>query len=79
MSGLRTRCAAFLTGRLKRPPFPPDVDALVEFVVSEVGRSAHTKLETTLPLCLYFASDADRDEFIAAVREAKPNMIMRKI
>ncbi len=55
------------------------VDDLTAFVVSEIGRSADTKLENTLPLCLYFETDEDRKEFIAIVREVKPNIIMKEV
>jgi len=54
------------------------VDDLMAFVVSEIGRAADEKLGDSVPLCLYFTSKEDREEFIAAVREAKPNMISRR-
>ncbi|PZU95522.1 MAG: hypothetical protein DI527_00505 [Chelatococcus sp.] len=31
-----------------------------------------------LPVVLYFATDADRDEFIAIIKEAKPGLVTRK-
>lgn len=34
----------------------------------------HAAVAGTKPLVVYFATDADRDEFIAAMAEAKPNM-----
>jgi hypothetical protein len=55
------------------------VDTLLEFVISEQGRAADSRLEETLPLCLYFTSDEERDEFITLVRDAKPGMSMRKV
>lgn len=55
------------------------VDDLVAFVVAETGRKADAALEGTLPLCLYFASDADREEFVAAMREAKPGMTTKRM
>ncbi len=55
------------------------VDDLVAFVVAETGRTADKRLKESLPLCLYFATDQDRDEFIALVHEAKPNMITKRI
>lgn len=77
---LRNRCKAFYQksrqDAMLRQNNP--VDELVNFVVSEIGRAADTRLEESLPLCLYFASKQDREEFIAAVREAKPGMISRK-
>ena len=55
------------------------VEDLVAFVVAETGRIADDSLENSLPLCLYFQTEADRDEFIAAVREAKPHMMVKKL
>lgn len=81
MSNLRTRCKAFLDqarlNGIMRQGSP--VDDLMAFVVSETGRQADDRLAEALPLCLYFETDADRDEFIAAVQEAKPNMTARKV
>lgn len=37
------------------------------------------RLNGTKPLVLYFGSDEDRDELIAAVHEIKPDMIARKL
>lgn len=37
------------------------------------------ELEGTYPVVLYFGTEADRDEFIALVREAKPGMVARKL
>lgn len=55
------------------------VDELMAFVIAETGRAADARLEETLPLCLYFITETDRDEFVAAVQEIKPNMMMRKL
>jgi len=55
------------------------VDDLMAFVMSEQGRTADASLEDTRPLVLYFGSEADREEFIAVVREAKPGMIAKRI
>lgn len=55
------------------------VDDLLAFVVSETGRAADPSLKETLPCVLYFGSDADRDEFIALVHEAKPGMIAKRM
>ncbi|BCH33256.1 hypothetical protein MesoLjLc_51860 [Mesorhizobium sp. L-8-10] len=78
---LRERCKQFLgemqTNALLRQGSP--VDDLVAFVLAEVGRSADDRLAETLPLVLYFATDQDRDEFVAAVQEAKPGMASRKL
>lgn len=54
------------------------VDDLLAFVISEIGRAASEKLDSSVPLCLYFANETDREEFIAAVHEAKPNMISKR-
>ena len=54
------------------------VDDLMAFVLAEIGRSADTSLEETLPVVIYFGSDADRDEFIALVHEAKPGMMAKR-
>jgi hypothetical protein len=78
---LRQRCGRFPVtlreNEMLRQGSP--VDDLMAFVVAETGRTADLKLEEALPLCLYFADDADREGFIADVREAKPNMIMKKL
>jgi hypothetical protein len=78
--GLRERCKAFYQkaqqDAMLRQNSP--VDELVNFVVSEIGRAADERLNDSLPLCLYFHSKEDREEFVAAVHEAKPNMIARK-
>ena len=52
-------------------------DSLVEFVISERGRAADPALDQALPLVLYFGTPEDRDEFMALMREAKPNMVTR--
>jgi hypothetical protein len=36
-------------------------------------------LQGTLPLLLYFGSEADRDEFMEMMKEAKPNMVAKKL
>lgn len=78
---LRDRCTAIYQqihrDAILRQGSP--VDTLLEFVVAETGRSADKRLEETLPLCLYFQTDADREEFIELVREAKPGMVMKKM
>lgn len=55
------------------------VENLMAFVVSEVGRAADNSLEETLPLCLYFETKKDRDDFVAIILETKPNMRAKKI
>lgn len=82
---LRERVAIFMAGLQSEPMTPAHawreqcIDAVVEFVCTEIGRNADKTLENTLPLVLYFGNDTDRNEFIAAIHEAKPNMTVRKI
>jgi hypothetical protein len=54
-------------------------DLLFAFVIAEIGRSASTKFEKSAPLCLYFEDDASREEFIEVFKEAKPNVVTRKL
>jgi hypothetical protein len=70
MSKLPHRCRELLRSG-------PSVDDLVAFVVSEIGRAADERLEASLPLCLYFANDQDRKDFVALVHEAKPGMVAK--
>lgn len=78
---LRERCQAMYDRLAKdmilRQGSP--ADELMAFVVAETGRNADWRLEGSLPLCLYFPTAADREEFIAAVHEAKPNMISKRL
>lgn len=81
MSTLRNRCRE-LYGRMSRDAMlrqGDPVETLVAFVVSETGRAADQRLDTSLPLCLYFATEEDRREFIDLVREAKPGMVMKEV
>jgi hypothetical protein len=55
------------------------VDDLMAFVIAETGRTADRRLEKSLPLVCYFVNNQDRDEFIAAVRAVKPNMITKRM
>lgn len=79
MKTLRDRCLEFYQkmsrDKMLRQGNP--VDDLMAFVIAETGRTADKSLEEALPLCLYFGSAVERDEFIDAVREAKPNMITK--
>lgn len=74
MTTLRDRCNQFISERHRT-----DSDDLLGFVLSEKGRDADPSLADTLPLVLYFGNDADRDEFLAMLREYKPNMTARKL
>lgn len=78
---LRDRCRA-LCDQMNRDAMLRQnnpVETLLAFVVAETGRTANQALDSALPLCLYFATEEDREEFIAAVREAKPNMIAKRL
>lgn len=55
------------------------VEDLMAFVIAERGRTADLRLEKSLPVCLYFPSEKDRDEFITLVHEIKPNWISKKL
>jgi hypothetical protein len=81
METLRDRCKAMIDelnrNTILRQGSP--VDDLLAFVIAERGRAADEALEPTLPLCLYFASNQDREEFMVAMREAKPGMMMKKL
>lgn len=78
---LRERCREMLDhlrrDDMMRQGLP--VDELMAFVLAEKGRAADTELAETLPLCLYFANDKDRDNFIGMIQEFKPNMITKKL
>lgn len=77
---LRDRCKE-MVGTMQRNGIlrlGSPVDDLTAFVVSEIGRAADARLDDTLPLCLYFGSKEDREEFVAAVQEAKPGMIAKR-
>lgn len=76
---LRERCKAMYQSMTRdamlRQGDP--VENLTAFVASEIGRAADSSLENTLPLCLYFGTEQDRQEFLDAVHEAKPGMVAR--
>jgi hypothetical protein len=78
---LYDRCKDFLSQQQMRAMMRTGspVDELVSFVETERGRAADKALEGTAPLVLYFGSQEDRDEMIAAIQEAKPGMSMRKM
>lgn len=75
---LRDRCLKFLRNidNSRRPL----VDVLMEFVIAENGRAAgNGKLDEQLPLCLYFSSDAERDDFIRMVGQLHPYWNTHKV
>jgi len=47
--------------------------------ILEARLCPHPDVQGTEPLILYFTTDADRDEFIAAVQKAKPSMRAVKV
>lgn len=78
---LRSRCAKFLgqqhVNAMLREGSP--VDDLMAFVIAETGRTADSHLEESLPLCLYFTTKQDREEFLEVFRLAKPNVITKEL
>ncbi len=78
---LRDRCKEFYSqmqrnGMLRQGS---PVDDLMAFVIAEKGRTGDPALEESLPLCLYFGSQEDRDGFMEIVREVKPGMIAKPL
>jgi hypothetical protein len=73
---LRRRCIDFASRFLRRRPTGDDLLALV---LAELGRRASPDLQDSKALVLYFTTDADRDEMIAAGRMAKPDMISKRV
>lgn len=76
---LRDRCKEILS-KLQRDNMlrqGSPVDTLLAFVETERGRAADSSLEDTRPLVCYFATEEDRDEFMALMRAAKPGMVAR--
>ena len=78
---LRERCKAFYQRQTRDAILRQDdpVETLVAFVISEQGRTADNRLDSMLPLCLYFPTAEDRREFIELVREAKPGMVLKEL
>ena len=81
MTTLLERCAQFLIQQKGGALWATSagIKTLEDFVLAEVGRKADYTLEDSLPLCLYFPTEADREEFIAAIKEAKPNWTTKKV
>lgn len=77
---LRDRCKEFYQ-RMQRDAMlrqGSPVDDLTSFVETEIGRSADGSLENTHSLVLYFGNEEDREEMMAAIREAKPGMMAKR-
>lgn len=76
---LKDRCREFLDETEWLTHADP-IGALADFVTAETGRlMADGALgDKALPLCLYFKTDAERDEFIRLVLDANPNLTARK-
>ncbi len=74
---LKYRCVQFLNSTQIASIPQTTVDDLADFVQSEIGRAADAVLEDTKPLVLYFATEADREELVAAILAEKPGMITR--
>ncbi len=74
---LKQRCIQFLNSMQIAYIPQTTVDALADFVQSEIGRAADSVLEDTEPLVLYFATEADREELVTAILAEKPGMLTR--
>lgn len=77
---LRERCLEFYkaSGRPLRLREGELVQAIYDFVLSEIGRSADEKLTDAHPLVMYFTTKSDREEFMEAILAENPNMISRR-
>lgn len=75
---LRLRCHEMLLD-LRSEDWDEALSCLIAFVIAERGRAADTRLDKTLPVCLYFANDKDRNDFIELAMEANPNLKMSKV
>lgn len=78
---LRERCAEFYQtlGRNAMLRQGSPIDDIMAFVIAETGRTADSRLDESLPLCLYFGNKQDRSEFVALIRGAMPGMVMKKL
>jgi hypothetical protein len=80
MPNLRERCVEFLKQygySLAQSDWT--IEKLREFVVAEIGRNSDETLIDARALVLYFSTDEDRDGFIEAFKEAKPNVRTEKV
>lgn len=80
---LRERCKAFYQQQSRNAMLQQDdpIEEIVQFIIAETGRAAagDNLGDATLPLCLYFPTVEDREGFIAAVKTAKSNMIVKRV
>lgn len=77
---LRDRCHAFLIdpARLGRS-LDDIIDDLVAFVVAEIGRMSDATVDPKLPLCIYFNSVREREQFIATVMSVTSGAKMKRV
>lgn len=54
-------------------------DDLMAFVLAERSRTADDSFAEALPLCLYFTTAEDSEEFITVFHRAKPNVITKRL
>lgn len=73
---LKDRCEAFYKQIKAGESSPAD---LIGFVIAEKGRAANSAFEDKLPLCIYFANDKDREEFIQVLKLFNPALIEKKL
>lgn len=81
MKTLADRCRDFVDTAMRRNMLRVGnpVDDLAAFVVSERGRAGSPELEGSLPVVLYFRTEQDREEFLAAAIALNPGMIARPV
>lgn len=89
--GLRERCKAAVQkirdtayissfGSLRfKSDIEEQTDDILSFVIAEAGRSAEESFENMLPLCLYFETEEDREEFVTLWHSVHPNAKARSV
>lgn len=61
-------------------PVVDEIERLRDVITSKIDPSAPVEeLRGTKPVVLYFGNDADRQEFIALMQEAKPGLIAKAL
>lgn len=78
---LRARCAEYIRKQSRdailRQGNP--VEDLVEFVIAETGRAmAGSTLDDSYPVCAYFETRDDRDEFVALALGTRASWRVKK-